>query len=297
MAVDAALPGLLHADQHGLIGSGGYRGVGPGVLGLGDLARVQRPDVGSSSKMGAVRGGTRLGEAGGPKRRTVGADHHDRQRELPVGRQALLRDVSGGLPRRALAAPRERQERHCGDRDHHPPTTAGSRVALATRSLAWRVWRPMVPTRTARAWSAPMDVARSPGRATSAGAEIATSVRCRARGRSRCTCRSGRAGDLASALSKAGPRRTIGPRRADRRRDGGEVLADDHRGVGMLERRRPGEQLVGRRGQRVLVGPAVDSLAGQLLRRGVGDRAHRHVGAGQFAGVVRRGGRCRSRPT
>ena len=50
----------------------------------------------------------------------------------------------------------------------------------------------------------------------------------------------------------------------------------------MLERRRSREQLVGRRRQRVLIGPAVDVLVGsELLGRRIGNRADRHVRAGE----------------
>ena len=72
---------------------------------------------------------------------------------------------------------------------------------------------------------------------------------------------------------------------ADRGWLGGQVLADHDRRVGVLERRHPGEQVVGGGGQRVLVCMPVDALALELFGRGVGDRADRHVGSGQRAGL------------
>ncbi|VBA53131.1 hypothetical protein LAUMK191_02674 [Mycobacterium attenuatum] len=73
---------------------------------------------------------------------------------------------------------------------------------------------------------------------------------------------------------------------ADRRGRCAQVLADHDGGVGMLERRRTGEQVKRRRCQRVLVGPPVEVLAHQLFGRGVGHGAHRHIGRGQPAGFA-----------
>ncbi len=78
----------------------------------------------------------------------------------------------------------------------------------------------------------------------------------------------------------------FGPLGSDRGRVGAQVLADDDRRVGVLERRHPGEQVIGRRGQRVLVGVTVYVVALELFGCGVGHRADRHVGSGQPAGLT-----------
>ncbi len=54
----------------------------------------------------------------------------------------------------------------------------------------------------------------------------------------------------------------------------------------MRERRATSEQVVGGGRQRVLVGPAVERFAHQLLRRRVRDGSDCHVGRGQAHGVV-----------
>ena len=68
------------------------------------------------------------------------------------------------------------------------------------------------------------------------------------------------------------------------------MLADDDGGVGVLERRRTGEQLKCGGRQRILIGPPLDLSARQLFRCGVGYRANGHVGPSQTAGVVRPAG-------
>ena len=69
-----------------------------------------------------------------------------------------------------------------------------------------------------------------------------------------------------------------------------EVAADHDGGIGVSKRWCPGQEVIGGGGQGVLVGPAVDVLAHELFGCGVGDGAHRHVGGGQSAGVVKGSG-------
>ena len=64
------------------------------------------------------------------------------------------------------------------------------------------------------------------------------------------------------------------------------MLTDDDGRVRILERRRARQQMERGRRQRVLVGPAVQAFTHQLLGRGVGHRAHRHVRCGQTADIV-----------
>ena len=69
----------------------------------------------------------------------------------------------------------------------------------------------------------------------------------------------------------------------DHRRFGTEVVTDHDRRVGVGVGRCAGQQVVGGRGQCVLVGPAVDLLTLELLRGGVADGADRHVRTGEVA--------------
>ena len=64
-----------------------------------------------------------------------------------------------------------------------------------------------------------------------------------------------------------------------------QVLADHCDRVGVLERRRTGEQMKSRGGQRILVRAAVDVGTRQLLGRRVGHRPHRDIGLGDTADV------------
>ena len=72
----------------------------------------------------------------------------------------------------------------------------------------------------------------------------------------------------------------------DQRRCRGQVLADDHRRVGVLERGGPGEQVERGTAERVLVGTRVEIVALQLLGRAVGGRPHQHVRRGQTADLA-----------
>ena len=64
------------------------------------------------------------------------------------------------------------------------------------------------------------------------------------------------------------------------------MLADDHGRVRMVKRRRSAEQMKRRRRQGVLIRASVEVFAHQLFRRGVEDRAHRHIRRGEVVGVV-----------
>ena len=64
-----------------------------------------------------------------------------------------------------------------------------------------------------------------------------------------------------------------------------QVLADHRDRVGVLERRRTGEQMKGRGGQGILISPAIDVGTRQLLGCGVGHRTDRDVGLGDAADV------------
>ena len=66
-----------------------------------------------------------------------------------------------------------------------------------------------------------------------------------------------------------------------------QVLADDGDRVGVLERRRTGQQMKSRCGQGVLVCPPVDVGTRQLFRCGVGNRAHGDIGFGDAADVAK----------
>ena len=81
-------------------------------------------------------------------------------------------------------------------------------------------------------------------------------------------------------------RRQLGTPVGKGRRRRGEVLADDHRRIGMVKRRRSRQQVKCGRCQRVLVRAAVELLAHQLFGSGVEHRADRHVGRSEVAGVV-----------
>ncbi len=59
--------------------------------------------------------------------------------------------------------------------------------------------------------------------------------------------------------------------------------ADDDRNVRVREQHRAGQQLIGGCREGVLVGPAVDGVAHQLLGSRVGHGADDHVGGGQSA--------------
>ena len=76
--------------------------------------------------------------------------------------------------------------------------------------------------------------------------------------------------------------RGLRPQSLDRRRPLGDVLGHDDP-VGPGERRPPGEHLVGDDAERVEIAPAVDLLAGGLLRAHVAGRAHRDALAGAGA--------------
>lgn len=82
----------------------------------------------------------------------------------------------------------------------------------------------------------------------------------------------------------------LGPALADQRRRRGQVLADDHRRVGMMKRSRTRQQVVSRAPQRILVGPRIEVRALQLLGRAVGGRAHQHVRRGQAADLTQLAG-------
>ncbi|ODQ84668.1 hypothetical protein BHQ17_26475 [Mycolicibacterium holsaticum] len=69
-----------------------------------------------------------------------------------------------------------------------------------------------------------------------------------------------------------------------------EMTTDDDGRVGVREDLRSGQQVVGRRGQRVLVGPTVQRIAHQLFGCRIGDRADGHVGRGDAARIVERAG-------
>jgi hypothetical protein len=64
------------------------------------------------------------------------------------------------------------------------------------------------------------------------------------------------------------------------------VAADDDGGIGVREELRSREEVIGGRGQGVLISTTIDVLAHQLLGRGVGHGAHGHVGGGEPADVV-----------
>jgi hypothetical protein len=67
---------------------------------------------------------------------------------------------------------------------------------------------------------------------------------------------------------------------------GVEVMADDDRRVGMRERLRTGEQVVGGRGECVLVGAAVELLSHELFGSRVGNGADGHVCCGESADIL-----------
>ena len=67
----------------------------------------------------------------------------------------------------------------------------------------------------------------------------------------------------------------------DRRRWRREVLTDDDCRIGVLERLLSGQEMKGRRRERVLIGSAVDRLTHELFRRGVRDSSDGHVRRGQ----------------
>ena len=64
------------------------------------------------------------------------------------------------------------------------------------------------------------------------------------------------------------------------------MLTDDDRRIGVLERLLSGQQMKGRRRERVLVGSAVDRLTHELLWRGVRDGSDGHVRRGQPARII-----------
>ena len=66
----------------------------------------------------------------------------------------------------------------------------------------------------------------------------------------------------------------------------GEVAADNDRWVGLREQWRSGQQMVGSGRKCVLIGASVHRFVHQLFRRGIRQRAHRHVGGGQAADVA-----------
>ena len=67
------------------------------------------------------------------------------------------------------------------------------------------------------------------------------------------------------------------------RRRSVEMAADHHRRIRRTEHRRPGQKVISRRGQAVLVCTAVDYRSGELLGCGVVHRSQRDVGVGQAA--------------
>ena len=65
------------------------------------------------------------------------------------------------------------------------------------------------------------------------------------------------------------------------RAGGGEVVTDHHSRIVVLEQLLAGDHVKGRRGKRVLIGPAIERVAHELLGSGVRHGADGHVGGGQ----------------
>ncbi len=201
--------------------------------------------------MRAIRGCAAFGDARRAQRRAVGADDHDRQRH-PSRRRGSGR--CGGRVWlcfcRVVTRAVEHHETDCGDRDHGA-SAAATGTTMRRRGLA-PPWRAAGRSRPVPAWSLRATRRRAPSMPIMLGKgtrEIHASVVAVVR----------RLGErLVENRSEAGQ---FGAAGSDLRRVGSQMLADDDRRVGMLERRRAGQQLKCRGGERVLVGAPVDILS------------------------------------